>query len=159
MIDILKILNTDCRLSPAQMAKMLGCTEVEVSQAMLDLENNHVILGYKAVINWERASQEVVTALIEVRVTPQRGDGFEKIAERIYQYPEVESLYLMSGGYDLAVTLNGSTMKDVALFVATKLAPIDGVSGTATHFVLKKYKESGVLFEVNSEKQERAFLI
>jgi DNA-binding Lrp family transcriptional regulator len=110
-------------------------------------------------VDWDRTDEEIVTALIEVKVTPQRGLGFERVAERIYQYDEVESLYLMSGGYDLSVTIAGKSMKEVALFVATKLAPIEGVSGTATHFILKRYKDHGVMFKIEEEKQEKAYLL
>ena len=110
------------------------------------LEEDHVILGYKAIVDWDRTKREAVTALIEVRVTPQRGDGFDRIAERIYQYPEVQSVYLMSGGYDLCLIIEGRTMKEVAYFVAQKLAPIESVLSTATHFVLRKYKDKGVIY-------------
>ncbi len=159
MESILKLLEKDGRLTSAQMADLLGREEADVAAELKELENEHVILGYKALIDWEKTDTEVVTAIIEVRVTPQRGEGFEKVAERIYQFEEVESLYLMSGGFDLAVFLVGRTMREVALFVATKLAPVEGVASTATHFILKKYKESGVLFTSQPEQQERAYLI
>ena len=159
MANILKLLERDARLTNAQLAAMLDISEEEVAEQLKTLERDHVILGYKTVIDWDKTDKEVVTAIIEVRVTPQRGEGFEKVAERIYQFEEVESLYLMSGSYDLAVFLVGRTMREVALFVATKLAPVEGVASTATSFILKKYKESGVLFEAEPEQQERAYLL
>lgn len=159
MKKLLKLLEKNCRLTATQLAVMLGEDEDKVTQDINRLEKNHVILGYKAMIDWERMDEEIVTALIEVKVTPQRGEGFERVAERIYQFDEVESLYLMSGGYDLSVTIAGKSMKEVALFVATKLAPIEGVSGTATHFILKRYKDHGVMFKMEEEKQEKAYLL
>lgn len=159
MNSLLKLLEKDCRISTAQLAVMLGEEETAIKEKIKELEENHTILGYKAMIDWERTDEDIVTALIEVKVTPQRGLGFERVAERIYQYDEVESLYLMSGGYDLSVTISGKSMKDVALFVATKLAPIEGVSGTATHFILKRYKDHGVMFKIEEEKQEKAYLL
>lgn len=159
MESILKLLEKDGRLTAKQMADLLGRSEAEISDTLKQLEDEHIILGYKALIDWDKTENEVVTAIIEVRVTPQRGEGFEKVAERIYQFEEVESLYLMSGGFDLAVFLVGRTMREVALFVATKLAPVEGVASTATHFILKKYKESGVLFTTEPEQQERGYLL
>ncbi len=155
--EILKLLEDDCRRSPAQVAAMLGEEEAAVETAIHNMEKENLILGYKAMVDWDRTGEEIVTALIEVKVTPQRGDGFEHIAERIYQFDEVESLYLMSGGYDFTVILVGKTMKDVATFVATKLSAVDGVRGTGTHFILKKYKESGVLFDTQEERQEPSY--
>lgn len=159
MENILKLLERDARLTNSQLAAMLGTDEESVASEIKRLENDHVILGYKTLIDWEKTDKEVVTAIIEVRVTPQRGEGFEKVAERIYQFEEVESLYLMSGGFDLAVFIVGRTMREVALFVATKLAPVEGVASTATHFILKKYKESGVFFATEPEEQERGYLL
>ena len=111
-------------------------------------EDEGVILGYKTMIDWDKTDREYVSALIEVKITPQRDRGFDRVAERIYSYPEVQSLYLMSGGYDLAVQIEGKTMKEVAFFVAQKLAPIEDVISTATHFVLRKYKDKGVIYGV-----------
>ena len=133
---------------------MLGAEEQEVAESIKKLEKENVIVGYKTIINWEKTERDVVTALIELRITPQRGEGFDKVAERIYKYPQVRSLYLMSGAYDLAVTIEGKSMKEVALFVAQKLAPMDSIISTATHFVLKKYKEEGIVFE-DDEKDTR----
>jgi DNA-binding Lrp family transcriptional regulator len=141
------------------MAAMLGRSEAEVSDAIADFEARGVILRYKAVVDWEKTDVEMVTALIDVKVTPQRGEGFDRVAERIYQYDEVESLYLMSGGYDLSVLITGRTMKEVALFVAEKLAPLESVTGTATHFLLKKYKDGGVVFAPVTPQEERILMV
>ncbi|MCX7714231.1 MAG: Lrp/AsnC family transcriptional regulator [Clostridia bacterium] len=155
MKELLEIIErNDFKLSNSEIAQMMGKSEDEVAQAIEALEKEKVIVGYKTLINWEKTDKEVVTALIELKITPQRGEGFDKIAERIYKYPQVTSLYLMSGAYDLAVTVEGRTMKEVALFVAQKLAQMDSVISTATHFVLKKYKEEGIIFE-DDEKDTR----
>lgn len=155
MEEILNILDKDKQsISMAKLAQMLGTEEQEVAESIEKLEKENVIVGYKTIINWEKTERDVVTALIELRITPQRGEGFDKVAERIYKYPQVKSLYLMSGAYDLAVTIEGKSMKEVALFVAQKLAPMDSIISTATHFVLKKYKEEGIVFE-DDEKDTR----
>ncbi|MDR2671443.1 MAG: Lrp/AsnC family transcriptional regulator [Oscillospiraceae bacterium] len=159
MTEILRLLAKDCALTHAQIAAMLGVTAEEVTAAVRDYEEKGVILGYKAVVDWEKVGIETVTALIDVKTTPQRGEGFDRVAERIYQYDEVESLYLMSGGYDLSVLITGRTMKEVALFVAEKLAPLEAVTGTATHFLLRKYKEQGAVFADREEQQERMRLL
>ncbi len=153
--ELLKLLEKDCRATPDQLAAMLGESAESVRGEIAELEKNNVILGYNAMIDWDRTGEELVTALIEVRVTPQRGDGFDRIAERIYQFDEVESMYLMSGSYDFAVTITGRTLKEVASFVSARLSPIEGVIGTATHFILKKYKEKGVAFESMPVQEER----
>lgn len=146
---ILKIVEKDARTTPEQLATMLGLPEEEVREALAHLERERVIVKRKAVINWERMGKEEVTALIEVKVSPQREVGFNAVAERIYRFTEARSVYLVSGTYDLAVIVTGPTMRDVAEFVALKLAPIDGVQGTVTHFMLKRYKEDGdILAEV-----------
>ncbi len=155
MEEILNILDKDKQsISMSKLAQMLGTEEQEVAESIKKLEKENVIVGYKTIINWEKTERDVVTALIELRITPQRGEGFDRVAERIYKYPQVKSLYLMSGAYDLAVTIEGKSMKEVALFVAQKLAPMDSIISTATHFVLKKYKEEGIVFE-DDEKDTR----
>jgi DNA-binding Lrp family transcriptional regulator len=126
---------------------MLGMSIEDVEANIKELEENKTIIKYHTIINWEKAGEETVSALIDVKVAPQRGVGFDTVAERIYRFPEVKSLYLMSGGYDLSVLIEGKTMKEVALFVAMKLATIEHVQSTATHFVLKKYKQEGVILE------------
>lgn len=145
---ILAILEKNSKIDVADLAVMLGVTEAEVANEVADMEKEHVICGYHTLINWEKTSVEKVTALIEIKVTPQRGNGFDAIAERIYNYNEVHALYLMSGGFDLTVIIEGKTMKEVALFVANKLAPLDSVLSTSTHFVLKKYKDHGTVLDV-----------
>ncbi len=159
MDEILKLLGRDCTLSTEQLAAMLNLKSEEVKSAIGKFENEGVILGYKAVIDWEKASETVVNALIAVNVIPQRGGGFDLVAENICKYDEVESVYLMSGGYDLTVMLSGRTMREVALFVVEKLATMESVTGTATHFLLKKYKEGGVMFHPQENNQERILMV
>ena len=156
MKDLLQLLEDDCTLTHAQLAAMTGMAEDEVAAAVAQYEKDRVILGYKTIIDWDRTHREAVTAMISVSVTPQRGEGFDRIAQRIYQYDEVESLYLMSGGsHDLTVVISGRTLKEIAHFVGEKLAPIEGVTGTATHFILKKYKEKHLIFPVQEVQEER----
>ena len=155
MEEILNILDKEKgNVSRAKIAQMLGMEEKEVADKIEKMEKENVIVGYKTIVNWDKTDKDVVVALIELRITPQRGEGFDKVAERIYKYPQVKSLYLMSGAYDLAVTIEGKSMKEVALFVAQKLAPMDSIISTATHFVLKKNKEEGIVFE-DDEKDTR----
>lgn len=155
MEEILNILDKEKgNVSRAKIAQMLGMEEKELADKIEKMEKENVIVGYKTIVNWDKTDKDVVVALIELRITPQRGEGFDKVAERIYKYPQVKSLYLMSGAYDLAVTIEGKSMKEVALFVAQKLAPMDSIISTATHFVLKKYKEEGIVFE-DDEKDTR----
>lgn len=155
MKKLLQLLEDDCTLSHTQLASMTGMTEAEVSHAIAEYEKNKLILGYKAIVDWDRTDREAVTALIEVSVTPQRGEGFDRVAERIYQYDEVESVYLMSGSFDLTVIISGRSLKEVALFVGQKLAPLEDVTGTATHFILKKYKEKHLIFKQPEVQEER----
>lgn len=150
MEEILEILEKNSRYTDEQIAVMSGKSVEEVRAAIKEYEDKSVIAGYTTLINWENTGKETVTALIEVKVTPQRGVGFDKVAERIYNFSEVKACYLMSGGFDLTVIVEGKTMKDVALFVSEKLAVQEYVLSTATHFVLKKYKDHGTIFK---EKQ------
>lgn len=143
--DILKILEEDCRYSPSKIAVMLDTSEAEVSAAIKNMEESGVIVKYTAIVNGEALSEKIVQALIEVRVTPQKVNGFDAIAEEIYRFDEVQSLYLMSGGYDLAVFIEGRSLRDVSRFVAERLSTIDGILSTATHFILKKYKIEGTI--------------
>ena len=149
-LSILEVLTDDARTSLAQIAVMLGREEAEIAQAVASLEQRRIILKYPALINWDKVDVDEVEALIEVRVTPQRDHGFDAIAEQIYRFEEVRNVYLMSGGYDLLVMLKAPTLKKLALFVAEKLSTIEGVLSTATHFVLKRYKNEGV---ITDEKQ------
>ncbi|MGQ9674052.1 MAG: Lrp/AsnC family transcriptional regulator [Chloroflexota bacterium] len=153
-VEILKILEQDARISSMQIATMLDLPEEEVRAAIKRLETEKIIRRYKTVINWEKVEEDRVLALIEVRVTPQRDVGFDAIAERIYRFPEARTVYLLSGTYDLLVQVAGRSMKEVANFVSEKLAPLEGVQGTVTHFLLKRYKEDGdVLAEVEGVKR------
>ncbi len=154
-LKILKLLESDCTLKTGQLASMCNITEEDVLARIARLQKDGIILGYQAMVNWEKTQVDNVEALIEVKVTPQRDKGFDRIAERIYQYDEVESCYLMSGGYDLTVILKGRTLREVALFVSQKLSTIEGVTSTATHFILKKYKEQKIVFEPRVEQKER----
>ena len=155
--QILKLLESDARLTPQQISVMLDAPIDEVNSCIGEMEANGTILGYKAVVDWEKTDREFVTALIDLNITPQRGEGFDKVAERIYQYPEVKDLYLMSGGYDLSVLIEGRTLKEVAMFVSEKLAPMECVLSTRTHFILKKYKQDGIIFE-KPRKDERSVI-
>ncbi|MDD6994906.1 MAG: Lrp/AsnC family transcriptional regulator [Candidatus Borkfalkiaceae bacterium] len=147
MDKILSLLENDAKLTPEQLAAMLSKEVGEIRDIVENYEKEGVILGYKSIIDWDKTDREFVNALIEVKVVPQKDKGFDYIAKKIYNYPEVQSLYLMSGGFDFAIMLEGKTMKEVAFFVAQKLATIDGISATATHFVLKKYKDKGVIYK------------
>ncbi len=151
---ILTILEKNARIDIRDLAVLLGESEVAVANEIAQMEKEHIICGYHTLINWDNTSQEKVMALIEVKVTPQRGMGFDKIAERIYQYSEVSAVYLMSGAYDFTVFIEGKTMKEVALFVSSKLSTLDSVLSTATHFVLKKYKDHGTALveEIHDER-------
>ena len=154
---ILTFIEKNSRIDLKELAIVLGVDETTVMNELEKMEEEHIICGYHTLIDWDKAGIEKVTALIEVRVTPQRGMGFDKIAERIYQYSEVNSVYLMSGAYDFTVMLEGKTMREVAQFVSEKLSPMESVLSTATHFVLKKYKDHGtVLVE---RKQDERMLI
>lgn len=143
---ILEMLEADGRLTAKQIALMLDKEEGEIRDMIQKFEADGVILGYKAILDWDKTDREYATALIELKVTPQYNRGFDAIAERIYNYPEVQSVYLMSGAYDLCVILEGKTIREVALFVAQRLAPLEAVLSTATHFVLRKYKDKGVIY-------------
>lgn len=148
---VLSLVEGDARLTNERMAVMLDRSTEEIAGIIEELENEGVILGYKALVDWDKTDKEYVTALIELKVTPQRDRGFEKVAERIANYPEVKDMYLMSGAYDYCVIIEGKTMKQVALFVAEKLATIENVLSTSTHFVLRKYKNNGVSFGMGED--------
>ncbi len=151
MEEILHLLTQDARLTPAQLAERVGRPEAEVSEIIAQLEAKGIIRGYKTVVDWEKTGVEHVYGFIEVKVTPQRGHGFDSVAARLMEFPEVHSLYLMSGAYDLMVVVQGKTMRDVAYFVAERLATLESVLSTATHFVLKRYKVDGDIFEERAE--------
>ena len=151
---ILAIIEKNSRIDLKDLAALLGESEAAVANEIADMEKENIICGYHTMINWDNTGNEKVIALIEVKVTPQRGMGFDKIAERIYQYNEVNAVYLMSGAFDFAVFIEGKTMKEVALFVSSKLSTLDSVLSTSTHFVLKKYKDHGTVLveEVQDER-------
>lgn len=152
--EILRLLEKNSRIDIKEIAILVGKTEAEVANEIAQMEKEQVICGYHTLINWDKTSNEKVTALIEVKVTPQRGLGFDKIAERMYNYPEVRAVYLMSGGFDFTVIIEEKSMKEVAQFVTDKLAPLEAIRGTATHFILKKYKDHGTVLAENN-KDER----
>lgn len=157
MYTLLELLEQDCTQSPAQLAAQAGMTEAQVKDELTQLEESGAILGYQAIIDWDRVKRESVTALIEVKVVPQSLDGFDRIAERIYQYDEVESMYLMSGAFDLTVILSAAPCGMWPSSWASAWAPLEGVTSTATHFILKKYKEKHLVFR-RPEPQEREFV-
>ncbi len=154
---ILKAIDKNSKLTAKELAVMIDAEEAAVAAAIKELEAESIICGYPTLINWDKTESEKVTALIEVKVTPQRGQGFDRIAERIYKFEEVESVYLMSGGFDLTVIIEGKTMREVAAFVSEKLAPMEAILSTGTHFVLKKYKEHGM--PLVHEKEDERMLI
>ena len=153
--DILSLLERNAKLTAEEIAVRLGVPEAEVRDEVTRMEKEQIICGYNTLINWDRIDSEFLTALIEVKVTPSRGQGFNKIAERIYQFDEVKALYLMSGGYDLTVIVEGKSIKDISYFVSDKLSPLESVLSTATHFVLKKYKDHGVILNEQRADDER----
>ncbi|MDE7283307.1 MAG: Lrp/AsnC family transcriptional regulator [Lachnospiraceae bacterium] len=156
---LLAIIEKNSRIDMKELAVLMGVEEIDIVNELAAMENEGIICGYHTLIDWEKTSIEKVTALIEVRVTPQRGQGFDNIAERIYKYPEVNSVYLISGGFDLLVTLEGKSLKEISGFVSDKLSTLDTVLSTATHFILKKYKDHGTIlakkYEDTREKVTR----
>lgn len=151
--EILHHMETNGRIDLGELAVLLGADEATVANEVAEMEKESIICGYNTLIDWDKTGIEKVTALIEVRVTPQRNQGFDRIAEHIYNYPEVTSVYLISGGYDLLVTLNGKTLKEVSMFVSEKLSPLEAVISTATYFILKKYKDYGTILVSKTESE------
>ena len=156
-MDLLDLMTEDCRIPLEKMAIMMGATLEQVADTIQDLEKRHIILRYAPSINWDLTDRERVEAMIEVKVTPQRDMGFDAVASRIYRFEEVKSVYLMSGAYDLLVLVEAKTLKELASFVSEKLSTLEMVTGTATSFVLKRYKEAGVIFE--GEKSDQRLVI
>ncbi|MCI9082258.1 MAG: Lrp/AsnC family transcriptional regulator [Lachnospiraceae bacterium] len=154
---ILTFIEKNSRVDLKQLAIMLGMEEAAVANELAAMEEEHIICGYHTLIDWEKTSIEKVNALIEVRVTPQRGRGFDSVAERVYNYPEVNAVYLISGGYDLLVTLEGKTLREVAQFVSDKLSTLDSVLSTKTNFILKKYKDHGTV--IAKPKEDERMLV
>ena len=156
--QILTFLEKNSKIDLGELAILLGSSEAVIANEVAQMEKEQVICGYHTLIDWEKTSSEKVTALIEVRVTPQRGHGFDHIAERIYNFPEVDTVYLMSGAYDFCVMLEGKTLKQVSAFVSEKLSTLESVTSTATHFVLKKYKDHGTIMVSETNKKERQLI-
>lgn len=156
-MKLLTMIERDSKLTNEELAQMLNCDAETVEQALSDLENDQIICGYHTLINWDKVDPDSVTAMVELRVIPQGGEGYKKLAEVIYQYPEVESLYLMSGAYDFLVMLREKNLKAISMFVSEKLAALDGVQSTTTHFTLIKYKEQG--FPYVMPKKDRRMVI
>lgn len=155
---ILTFIEKNSRVDLKELAIMLGVDEASVVNELQAMEDEHIICGYHTLIDWDKAGIEKVTAMIEVRVTPQRGMGFDKVAERIYNYPEVNAVYLISGGFDLMVTLEGKTLREVSSFVTNKLSTLDQVISTKTNFILKKYKDHGTVMVDSGKKDEREMM-
>ena len=156
MDPLLKLLQENAALKPPQLAMMLNLPETEIAARIKGYEEAQVILGYRAILNEEKIGKDIVRAVIEVKITPERGGGFDRLAERLAKYEEVRSCYLMSGGYDLLVMVEGANLRDVATFVSEKLATIQGVISTSTHFMLKVYKEQGLLTHAESNEEKLA---
>jgi DNA-binding Lrp family transcriptional regulator len=159
MRKVFEILENDARLTPEQVATMAGVTEAEVKKVIAEAEKEKVIVKYKTMINWEKAGDDRVWAIIEVKMQPQKDVGFDALAERVYRFPQVRTLYLVSGTYDLAVFVVGKTVQEVGLFVSQKLAPLDGVQGTVTHFLLKRYKEDGEVLSPGGDDKRQPLSI
>ena len=156
--ELLSIIEKNSKIGLNELAVLLGEEEKDVLAEIEALEKDGIICGYHTMIDWEKTSIETVTALIEVKVTPQRGRGFDEIAERIYNYPEVNAVYLISGGFDLLVILQEKSLRDIANFVSDKLAPLDSILSTGTHFILKKYKDNGIVLSKKSEDEREILL-
>lgn len=156
---IFRILENDARVTPKQISTMTNITQSEVAKLIKQAEKDRTILKYKTIINWDKVGEEQVSALIEVKIAPQRDVGFDAVAERIYRFPQARSVYLLSGAYDILVLVTGKTMHEVADFVSQKLAPIEGVQGTVTHFMLKRYKEDGEILEGKEEVRRQPVIL
>lgn len=156
--DILKIMEKDARASVKQIATITGESEAQVAETIKKAEKDQIILKYKTIINWDKLDTEQVFALIEVKIAPQRDVGFDSIAERIYRFPQAHTVYLVSGTYDLLVIVTGKTIHEVSSFVSQKLAPVEGIQSTVTHFMLKKYKEDGEILGAKEELKRQPFL-
>lgn len=156
---ILNLLETNAKMTPTEIAERLDAKVEDVVAAIADLEASKIICGYSAVIDWDKVSDDKVNALIEVSVTPQRGSGFDSIANRISRFPEVDSVYLLSGGYDFVVMMKGKSMREISKFVFEKLSTLEMIKSTATHFVLRKYKDHGISFEAKEEHKRDNILL
>ena len=157
--ELLRLIEHNARLTQPELAVMLGVSEDDIIQELANLRDEEIILGYTTVVNWDKTNRESVTALIEVRLNPQRDQGFDRIAQHLFRYPQVTSCYLMSGGFDLMLIIEDSTLREVASFISNKVAPMDGVVSTATHFILKKYKSNGVVFDDRPVDRREAVIL
>jgi DNA-binding Lrp family transcriptional regulator len=157
--ELLRLIEHNARLTQPELAVMLGVSESEIAEELTKLREEEIILGYTTVVNWDKTKRESVTALIEVRLNPQRDQGFDRIAQHLFRYPQVTSCYLMSGGFDLMLIIEDSTLREVASFISNKVAPMDGVVSTATHFILKKYKSNGVVFDDKPVDRREAVIL
>lgn len=157
--ELLRLIEHNARLTQPELAVMLGVSEDDIIQELANLRDEEIILGYTTVVNWDKTKRESVTALIEVRLNPQRDQGFDRIAQHLFRYPQVTSCYLMSGGFDLMLIIEDSTLREVASFISNKVAPMDGVVSTATHFILKKYKSNGVVFDDRPVDRREAVIL
>ncbi|MBO7335008.1 MAG: Lrp/AsnC family transcriptional regulator [Lachnospiraceae bacterium] len=155
---ILSVIEQNARIDIKELAVILGMEEIDVANELKAMEEEGVICGYHTMIDWDKTSIDKVSALIEVRVTPQRGQGFDTIAERIYQYPEVNAVYLISGGFDLLVSIEGKSLKEVSLFVSDKLSTLETVLSTGTHFILKKYKDHGIVLSKKKIDERESYM-
>ncbi|NLT11142.1 MAG: Lrp/AsnC family transcriptional regulator [Clostridiaceae bacterium] len=158
-LELLHILERNARISSQELAVMLGAEEAEIIHELDQLHAENIILGYSTVINWSKTQRESVTAMIEIRITPQRNKGFDQIACQLFRYPQVTSCYLMSGGFDLMLIIEDSTLREVASFISDKVAPIEGVLSTSTHFILKKYKSNGIVFDSKPEDNRETIIL
>jgi len=156
--ELLSIIEKNSRIGLKDLSAMLGESEIDVANEIAALEDEGIICGYNTLINWEKTSLEKITALIEVKVTPQRGQGFDKIAERLYKYPEVKSVYLISGGFDLLITLEEKSLKEISNFVSDKLSTLDRIMSTSTHVILKKYKDYGTILNKTNDQEMREII-
>lgn len=157
--EILTLLENNAKLSAQEIAIQLDADPVDVANEITMLEKQKIILGYRSIVNWDLTEKDCVTAMIEVKITPQRGQGFDRIAHRMYSYPQVKDCFLMSGGFDLMIIIEERTLKEVAMFVSEKIAPLESVVSTATHFILKKYKMQGTIFEAPQTEDREAIVL
>jgi DNA-binding Lrp family transcriptional regulator len=158
-IEIISLLENNAKLTAQEIAVQLNADPVSVAKDIAELEDQKIILGYRSIINWDLTEKDSVTAMIEIKITPQRGQGFDRVAQRIYRFPQVKDCFLMSGGFDLMIIIEGKTLKDVAMFVSDKIAPLESVVSTSTHFLLKKYKMQGTIYELPQVEDREAIVL
>ncbi len=157
--EIISLLENNAKLTAQEIAVQLNADPAQIAEDIAELENQKVILGYRSIVNWDLTEKDSVTGMIEIKITPQRGQGFDRVAQRIYRFPQVKDCFLMSGGFDLMIIIEGKTLKDVAMFVSEKIAPLESVVSTATHFILKKYKMQGTIYEITQAEDREAIVL